>query len=196
MTPGTPRPELKALPGSKRRGVALIEFALILPVLVILVMGTFDIGRLIQTRIIISNVSREGGSVASRQDVIDTGLTNLLAISGKPLDLAGADGRIYITRVAAGVSATLPNPTIETQQSIGSLGIGSRIGTGSATLGLPSNLYNHLVFKTANSTSDISEVTVVEVAFKYRPVTPLPNFAEGMLLPDNGGMIIVSRAIF
>ena len=180
-----------------RRGVALIEFALILPILIILFLVTVDFGRLIQARLIISNVSREGGSLASRQTTVDTSLTTVLKESGKPLDLIGNYGKIIITRVKAGQSAAAPNPTIATQFSRGTLARNSTIAAGNANLGLVASIYNHLLFKSANATSDIAEVTVVEVFYKYRPITPFPRgFGGGMFLPDTDGMIIWSRAIF
>ena len=182
--------------GAGKRGVALIEFALILPVIIILAMATIDFGRLIQARLVVSNVSREGGSVASRETTINPGLVGLLQASGRPLDMAGSDGRIYLTRIAAGESRDAPAPTIATQLVGGSLGAGSRIAAGNPNLGLSQNLYNHLVFNTTNGASDISEITVVEVFYKYRPITPLPNFIQGMLLPDGDGMIVWSKAVF
>lgn len=178
------------------QGIALLEFALILPVLIIMAFGVIDFGRLIQTRLIISNVSREGGSVASRETAIDPNFLNLLITSAKPLDLAGGDGKIMITRIVAGVSEEKPSPTIQDFYSAGGLGRGSIIGADNLYLGLPMNLYNHLLFKPENKTSDISEITVVEVYYRYRPITPLPNFIEGILMPDNGGLIVGSRAIF
>ena len=180
-----------------RRGTALIEFALILPILIILLLVTVDFGRLLQARLIISNVSREGGSLAARQTTVDTSLTTVLKESGKPLDLIGPYGKIVITRVDAGTGTAAVNPTITTQISRGTLAKASTIAAGNPNLGLPLNLYNHLKFVTAHATSDISEVTVVEVFYKYRPITPFPRgFGGGMLLPDTDGMIVWSRAIF
>lgn len=180
------------------RGTALIEFALILPILIILVMATVDFGRLIQARLIISNVSREGGSIAARQTTVDTSLITMLKESGKPLNLIGTDGKIIITRVRAGASATAPNPTIATQNTRGTLGRNSTIGTVvGASPNLAASIYNHLRYNATNLTSDIAEVTVVEVFYKYRPITPFPRgFGGGMLLPDTDGLIVWSRAIF
>jgi Flp pilus assembly pilin Flp len=53
------------------KGVAAVEFALILPMLLVMVFGIIDIGRLIQAKLIITSVSREGGSLASREDLGD-----------------------------------------------------------------------------------------------------------------------------
>jgi Flp pilus assembly protein TadG len=185
-----------------RRGTALIEFALVLPILIILLLVTVDFGRLIQARLIISNVSREGGSIAARQTTVDTSLTTLLKESGKPLNLIGADGKIVITRINAGTSAGSANPTIATQISRGTLARSSSIAAGNANLGLTAAIYNHLKFVVSatppvRATSDIAEVTVVEVFYKYRPITPFPRgFGGAMIVPDAGGMIVWSRAIF
>jgi len=42
------------------KGQALVEFALILPLLLILVVGALDFGRLFFTKIVITNAAREG----------------------------------------------------------------------------------------------------------------------------------------
>ena len=46
------------------RGQALVEFALILPVLLVILLGTFDAGRLIFAYNSVSNAAREGGRTA------------------------------------------------------------------------------------------------------------------------------------
>lgn len=178
------------------RGAALVEFALILPLVLMLLVASIDFGHLIQTRLILTNVSREGGSVASRTSSLSSDLTNMVLASSSPLNLAGADGRVYITRIKAGTSSATPKPTIATQINAGQLAKPSRITGASSTLGLTPRLYNRLVFKTANGTADITEVTVVEVIYKYRPITPLPGFMAGMLDADNGGFAISSKAVF
>jgi Flp pilus assembly protein TadG len=178
------------------RGAALIEFAVVLPFLLLLLMATIDFGHLIQTRLIITNVSREGGSIASRAAVLDASMTNMVVASGAPLPLAGGDGRVYITKIKAGATKASPKPTIQTQLTAGSLTSASRITGASGTLGLTQKVYDHLTFKVANNTADIPEATIVEVIYKYRPITPLPGFIQGMLNSDGGGFIISSKAVF
>ena len=187
------RPGRAAAGGS--RGAAIAEFALILPLLLLMVLGALDFGRLIQTRLILANVSREGGSIASREATLDTTITTMLLSSCRPLSLRGIDGRIIITRVAAGQSASAPTPTVSQRVTAGGLGVSSRIAPGSANFGLTRNVYNRLVFRTANGAADIAELTVVEVYYKYRPITPLPNMIRG-LVADGGGVILWSRAVF
>ncbi len=49
------------MPVRNSRGTAMVEFALILPVLLVLGFAIVDFGLLIQARLIITNVAREGG---------------------------------------------------------------------------------------------------------------------------------------
>jgi len=44
----------------KMRGQSLVEFALVLPLLLMLILGAIDFGRLFYTKIIITNAAREG----------------------------------------------------------------------------------------------------------------------------------------
>jgi len=182
--------------GRDARGTALIEFALLLPVLILLSMAVIDFGNLFQTRLILSNVSREGASVGSRQTTLDSTLTLLMLASGHPLALSGPDGRIVVTRLVAGRSADASAPTIERQLAVVSLARGSRIDAADATLGLSPNLYNHLVYRAVNGSADISELTVVEVYYKYRPITPLPRSLEGFVPSGQDGIVIGSKAVF
>ncbi len=191
-----PRTQSPSAVRRRSRGVALIEFAFVLPVLLMIGFATIDFGRLIQTRLILTNVSREGASIASRDIVIDPSLSGLLIASSYPLDIAGSDGRFYITRISAGKSKDDPLPSISTQVVRGMLGAASRYTPDVPYFGLSSTLYDHLVFKTANSSADISEVTMVEIFYKYRPITPIPGFIPGILKSDGGGLIVSSRAIF
>ena len=48
----------------RRRGQALVEFALVLPVLLLVLLGTVDAGRLIYAYNSVSNAAREGGRTA------------------------------------------------------------------------------------------------------------------------------------
>lgn len=177
------------------KGVAALELALILPILAILVFGIIDFGRLIHARLVVANVSREGGSLASR-NINPNGLITMLQASGVPLNLAGNLGKIYITRIQAGASGTYPNPTVDNDNSNsdGQLQVSS--STSLPLLGLSPAIYNRLVFKQAQMTSDISDVTVVEVFYKYKPITPLPNFIQNILLTNGDGIIIGSRSVF
>jgi Flp pilus assembly protein TadG len=50
---------------SRRDGVAAVEFAIIAPILVVLILGTWEFGRMIQAAQILNNAAREGGRQAA-----------------------------------------------------------------------------------------------------------------------------------
>src|SRR5262245_43268803 len=59
---------LRSFPGTRARargGVAAVEFALVLPLIMSLLLGVWEVGRLIQVNQILSNAAREGGRQAS-----------------------------------------------------------------------------------------------------------------------------------
>lgn len=182
--------------GKRSRGTALVEFAMVIPVLLTMLLLILELGFFIQTRLIVTNVSREGGSIASREINLDNSILSLLQATGQPLDLAGAYGRIYVTRVDAGLTEDDPEPTVGLQLTAGGLGVGSSIGPMNQDMGLTSALYDRLTFDPDDQTADISELTIVEIYYKYRPVTPLQNLMSGVVLADGDGTIIASRAIF
>ena len=177
------------MPARGEKGIAALEFALIFPVLLVMVFAIIDVGRLIQARLIITNVSREGGSLAFRGAMPDAGLILMLQQSGQPLDLDGS-GRIWISRIHAGTAANY-NPVIFSQYPAGMLGVPSSINYSSTTLGLSLALYDYLKFQPGYSTSQITQVTVVEVYYQYKPITPLPRFISNILSKRIG-----SRAVF
>ena len=49
----------------RRRGVAAVEAALLLPVALILMLGTWEVGRMVEVSQILNNAAREGGRSAS-----------------------------------------------------------------------------------------------------------------------------------
>jgi hypothetical protein len=180
---------------SGERGVAAVEMAIILPVMLVTLFALIDFGLLFNARFVITNLAREGASLGSRDIQSAANLIGLLQAGAGPLDLEQS-GRIYIRRIRAGATRQNPYPAIDYGLSAqgGALSVPS--STGSSAFGLSSALYSRLVFEASQNTSDIGEVTVVEVFYKYTPITPLANFIPGLLTDDGGGKIIGSRAVF
>lgn len=90
--------------GRNGAGLATVEFAMILPVLVLLALPVADFGRAIQANLVLINMTREGASLASRsslpigesqpyQQIMDS-----LAATAVPFDMA-AQGTIYVTKI-------------------------------------------------------------------------------------------------
>ena len=92
----------RPLPQRAARGIAAVEFAIVLPLLAVLLFMVVDLSRAIQAKIILLNISREGANLASRSttDLSGSGQTimNALAASTPPLDM-NKRGMIYITKI-------------------------------------------------------------------------------------------------
>lgn len=181
------------------QGAALIEFALILPFLLLLTVVAVDFGRLFHARLILTNLCREGGNLAARQfpeeNLSDENLLSLLRNSGTPLDLH-EQGMIYISRVRAGAGPleSQREPEIYSVKESGELNVSRSIHEDNINFGLTPEIYQYLRFDEEIETSIISEVVVVEVYYLFRPLTPLPSYLVDTFLSDDGGMIIGSRS--
>ena len=59
-------------PPRSRGAAAAVEFALVLPVLVTLMVGLWEVGRIIQVQQVLSNAAREGARVAAQGQTINS----------------------------------------------------------------------------------------------------------------------------
>ncbi|WLI87756.1 TadE/TadG family type IV pilus assembly protein [Massilia sp. R2A-15] len=86
----------------KCRGSAAVEFAILLPLLLLLALALVDIGRAIQVNLVLINLSREGANVASRGNQLNSAssqaLMNALASTTPPLRMQ-TRGMIYISKI-------------------------------------------------------------------------------------------------
>lgn len=86
----------------KCRGSAAVEFAILLPLLLLLALTLVDIGRAIQVNLVLINLSREGANVASRGNQLNStssqALMNALAATTPPLQMQ-TRGMIYISKI-------------------------------------------------------------------------------------------------
>jgi Flp pilus assembly protein TadG len=95
---------------STRRGTAAVEMAFIAPLIVTLLLGTWEMGRYIEVQQIVCEAAREGGREASSGKLTNsqviTNTTNTLKIAGLPT-----------TNVAVTVS-DLTNPGLDASTAI------------------------------------------------------------------------------
>lgn len=69
----------------RQHGTVLVEFALVAPLLLVLLFGTIEMGRVLNAMVLVSNASREGarrGSVGASEDQVKTAVRNYLTASG------------------------------------------------------------------------------------------------------------------
>lgn len=198
------------------RGSVAIEFALLVPILLILAFAVIDFGQFVWTRQVVTEVSRLGGGLVFHRDdgYIDIEddqkreeLLDLLEKAGSPIFKSG-NSRIVVSKIKKAQKIG-DSPMIVAQVERGDLVVTYpeyRIlpdipgEPPQDEVELPQDalqhLYSHLDYPTAEDPPDKSEIGVVEVFYKYVPITPLPYFIEGILQMDNGGVIINSKAFF
>lgn len=206
------------------RGSVVVEFALIVPVVLVLSLAVFDFGSLIYARHIVADISREGGILTSYRGFaderyLDIGNDNdkntlfaLLQAAGQPLDFGAnsQDAKIIVSKIMGAISFNDPLtsscneefPCITGQVSHGSLGVSSGIGVeGTLNASALPYMYRQLEFDETYQTAHISQISVVEVFYKYRPIIPLTGlleylFVQNILRRDGNGIIITSRSVF
>ena len=75
------------------RGQGLLEFALLVPLLILLVFGAIDLARAYHAQVTITNASREGARLAMRiNNANDTQANKLAAIRARVVAEAGTSG--------------------------------------------------------------------------------------------------------
>jgi hypothetical protein len=96
------RAPARRFPRRAARGIAAVEFAIVLPLLALLLFMLADLSRAIQAKLILLNISREGANLASRSTADLSGssqaIMNALAASTPPLDM-NKRGMIYVTKI-------------------------------------------------------------------------------------------------
>ena len=99
-------------PGRRRRGVAAVEFAVTVPLLLLLLVGIWELGRIINVQIILNSAARDGARLGAQASLVSTagGYTQIRFNSGTP----NVDGAVRAYLQAAGIT-NLTGLTIEFQ---------------------------------------------------------------------------------
>ncbi|MGC1342499.1 MAG: TadE/TadG family type IV pilus assembly protein, partial [Candidatus Binataceae bacterium] len=88
---------LKGLITAQKSGQAMLEFAIMVTVALLLLFGTIDFGRALYDMEVMSGLSRQGGNLASRGSSIADAVSAVIA-GQAPLNLS-TSGEVIITSV-------------------------------------------------------------------------------------------------
>jgi Flp pilus assembly protein TadG len=110
---------------ARRHGAAAVEMAMVLPLLVWLLVGVWEVGRMVEVQQIISNAAREGARQAATGQFtnaqVEQVVANYLQVAGIPttnLNTTGNTGIQTITGTAQVKMVTdLTNPSYDVSQA-------------------------------------------------------------------------------
>jgi hypothetical protein len=113
----------------RESGQALLEFGIILPILLLIVIGVIEIGYALFQVQVITNLAREGSNLISRNHTIGEASTAIdQATTTGPVRI-GPDAKVVFSVVTLGTTGANANqPIIVQRHSIGSLTVPSKIG--------------------------------------------------------------------
>jgi len=87
------------------RGIATVELALVLPVLLILVLGVVDFARAIQFNNVLVHLTREGANLAARTTEQPAYILRTLMDTATPLEM-NTDGMMFISKIEGRADGT------------------------------------------------------------------------------------------
>ena len=187
------------------RGVAAVEFAVILPLLLFMVLPLADLARAMQAQMILTAISREGADLASRASLVYSSQQVMGALSSTtpPLDMANR-GMIYITKIMGNKECT-PNCVINNRvleqyrwaqgwnqshfSPSGAIWTCGMSGTSWANDGSCSNIPSPgsgapLVNVMAGQLAAGQIIYLVESFYQFNPILPSINLGAGLVTPQ------------
>src|SRR5262249_17463020 len=102
-----------------RRGVAAVEFAFLLPIIFTLLLGIWEVGRMIEIQQILCNAVREGARQAASGQLtnsqVQTVVTNYLTVAGVPT----TNVNVTVTNLPSGKAGASADNLDELQVALG-----------------------------------------------------------------------------
>jgi hypothetical protein len=179
----------------RAHGQTLIEFTLVLPLILLLMLGVVEVGYALVDQHVVTKLSREGANLISRNATIDQALVAMRNMSTRPVDFTNG-ARVIFSVIRKGATVNTPNynqtillrrfeyGTIPGQSEIRMTGSGSFTGadhtavnsdynTGLQVASLPQGLENIPIG---------GMVYITEIYATHQRLTPLHNF--GITVPQ------------
>jgi hypothetical protein len=156
------------------RGQTLVEFALVLPFLILIVFGVIEVGYVLLDQHVVTKLTREGSNLISRNTTLQDAAAAMKGMSTRPVDLDNGSRLIFsvIRNVATTGAANFNKPILYQRYAYGNLSATSTLRTrGSGSFGAGPE------YQAANSDNDVN-----------LQITNLPN---GLMA--TGGMLYVTE---
>jgi len=177
-------------------GQGLIEFAMVLPIFLVLALGVAEFGYALLEQHVVTKLTREGSNLISRDTTLQDAALAMKTMQIKPVDFNGANARLILSVIKRGGTTGTANydkDILYQRHQIGGLSKTSRLNTRGAVSFGPAPDYTapsadsntNLQITNLPSTVVLAPggmLYVTEVYTKYSSITPLNNF--GLTLPD------------
>ena len=182
---------------SNARGQSIVEFALVLPFLVVLVLGLCELGYALLDSHIVTKLTRESSNLISRDSTLQDAATAMTSMSSRPVNFGNGSSKIIfsvIRKVDTVGAANYGQPILYQRYVYGSFAGSSALTTsGTGSFGGAPN------YQAANSDTDTRlRVTnlpnpaamplggmtyVTEIFTRHTLITPLDRF--GVTVPTS-----------
>lgn len=182
------------------QGSATIEFAVSSILFMFLAFATVEYGVLYSQRLAVTQLAREGASLASRNLTTNGNMMAMLESTEGTLGLNGNPGKyaIFLAQIN-GATAAGNAPVCTVTSSNGTLSHPDiTVPAPVSNCDLPQNLYDYLEWDPALGAAAVNQFTVLKVYYEHTPLTPV-----GGMTPFLGGpghqdttLLLASRAIF
>lgn len=174
------------------RGQSIVEFAICMPLLVVLVLGVVETSNALMSQHIITKTAREGSNMISRETRLTDAGTALQNMSSTPGAFSSTTKVIFSVLMRSQTGTNSGSLVLYQRHQVGNLSLpGSRLnGSGSfpaANDYTATNPNNDAGLRVTNAPAGIASVPggmiyVTEVYTTYTPMTPLNNF--GITVPS------------
>jgi hypothetical protein len=180
---------------SRADGQGLVEFALVLPVLMVIVLGIVEVGYALLDQQVVTKITREGSNLISRDVTLQDAATAMKSMRTRPVDFDNGSRLIFsvIKKVATMGTPNYDKVILYQRYEYGTLSAVSTLKTkGPAAFGGAPN------YEAANSDSNTNlQITnlpaslvvvsggmayLTEVYTRHELITPVAHF--GITLPD------------
>ena len=90
------------------RGQSLVEFALLMPLILTVVLGVVEVGYALLDQHVVSKLTREGSNLISRDTTIDDAATVMRNLQSRPVDF-NTNARLIFSVLRKGATTGTPN---------------------------------------------------------------------------------------